>query len=105
MSAEATDLLVSEAFYDTLYLEDQEGIDIIQKESNGTYYQFAGGKHNLLDKVTDNVDLDQKTVSKIESMNQAERRWAAHHKSGNTLPIEIRAIRARLKKLLTELFA
>lgn len=87
------------------YLEDQEGIDIIQKESNGTYYQFAGGKHNLLDKVTDNVDLDQKTVSKIESMNQAERRWAAHHKSGNTLPIEIRAIRARLKKLSTELFA
>lgn len=86
------------------YLEDREGIDIIQKESNGVYYQFAAGQHNLLDELTDNVTLDQKTVSKIESMNQAERRWAAHHKSGKALPIEIRAVRSRLEELLTGLF-
>jgi len=86
------------------YLEDREGIDIIQKESNGVYYQFAAGQHNLLDELTDHVTLDQKTVSKIKSMNQAERRWAAHHKSGDALPIEIRAVRSRLEELLTELF-
>lgn len=86
------------------YLEDREGIDIIQKESNGVYYQFAAGQHNLLDELTDHMTLDQKTVSKIESMNQAERRWAAHHKSGKALPVEIRAVRSRLEELLTELF-
>lgn len=86
------------------YLEDREGIDIIQKESNGVYYQFAAGQHNLLDELTDNVTLDQKTVSKIKSMNQAERRWAAHHKSGKPLPAEIKAVRSRLEELLTELF-
>lgn len=86
------------------YLEDREGIDIIDKESDGTYYQFAAGHHNLLDELTDQVTLDQKTVSKIESMNQAERRWAAHHKSGEALPTEIEAVRSRLEELLTELF-
>lgn len=85
-------------------LEDREGIDIIQKESNGVYYNFAAGQHNLLDELTDYVTLDQKTVSKIKSMNQAERRWAAHHKSGDALPIEIKAVRSRLEELLTELF-
>jgi len=56
------------------------------EEQDGNYYNFAGGQNSILDELTEYAELDQKTVSKIESMNRAERRWMAHHKSGQTLP-------------------
>lgn len=87
------------------YLKANNIIDILEEESSGKYYYFAKGKNNLLDKVKKNSDISQKTISIIESMNRAERRWMAHHKSGKILPEEIEGIRARLQTFLKELFS
>lgn len=86
------------------YLESEEGEDIIEKENDGQLYYFAKGGNNVLDELQNYVEIDQKTISKIESMNRAERRWMAHHKSGETLPDEVKAVRARLGAFLTTLF-
>lgn len=87
------------------YLEAVAGLDIIEQERNGNLYYFAKGNQNLLDELEKHVDVDQKTISRIKSMNQAERRWMAHHKSGTTLPDEVNAARARLREFLQTLFA
>jgi hypothetical protein len=86
------------------YLESEAGVDIIEDEKNGQYYNFAKGNRSILEELTDHVEIDQKTVSKIKSMNSAERRWMAHHKSGETLPDEVKAVRARLGTFLKTLF-
>jgi hypothetical protein len=85
------------------FLEDKEGKDIIEEEKSGKYYNFAGGQRSLLKELNKIRDIDQKTISKINSMNRAERRWMAHHKSGEVLPEEVTAIRARLRSILNEL--
>lgn len=87
------------------YLEDEQRMDVIDKEQQGgIYYNLAGGHHSLLDEVTNHVDLDQKTVASIKSMNQAQRRWMAHHKSGETLGHDVMSLRSRLGTILEELF-
>ena len=86
------------------YLENSTGIDIIEREQNGNYYNFAGGQNSILDELTEHAELDQKTVSKIESMNRAERRWMAHHKSGQTLQDDVDQVRTRLSELIETLF-
>ncbi len=88
------------------YLEDRQGVDVIAKEQQGgVYYNLAGGHHSLLDEVTNYASLDQKTVSSIRSMNQAQRRWMAHHKSGKTLGHDVMSLRSRLGTILDELFS
>lgn len=87
------------------YLEAAADIDIIEEELNGNLYYFAKGEDSLLDELQQQVQIDQKTVSRIESMNRAERRWMAHHKSGSTLPDEVDAVRARLRTFLQTLFS
>lgn len=87
------------------YLESEQGLDVIQKEQQGgVYYNLAGGHHSLLDEVTDNVSLSQKMVSSVKRSNQAERRWMAHHKSGETLGYDVMGLRSRLGTILEELF-
>ncbi|WP_276246171.1 hypothetical protein [Haladaptatus sp. YSMS36] len=88
------------------YLEDREDVDIIDREQSGqeVYYSLAGRSPSLMDELTNHVNLDQKMISRIESMNRAERRWMAHHKSGETLKQDVDAVRARLAKLLGSLF-
>lgn len=88
------------------YLEDRENVNIIDREQKGqeVYYSLAGRSPSLMDELTKHTNLDQKTVSRIESMNRAERRWMAHHKSGETLQQEVDAVRARLATLLGTLF-
>ncbi|MFC7325995.1 hypothetical protein ACFQMF_15655 [Halorubrum rutilum] len=76
-----------------------EGKDIIEEEKDGNYYNFAGGRNSILDEVKERSELDQKTISQLKSMNRAERRWMAHHKSGEVLPEEVEAVRARLSKI------
>lgn len=85
------------------YLKER-GIDILEKEENGEYYNFAGGRNSILDELRENSNINQKMVSQLERMNRAERRWMAHHKSGQVLPEEVDAIRARLVSLIQELF-
>lgn len=86
------------------YLENEENIDIIEQERNGTYYNLAGRSPNLLDVLADHVTLDQKTIDRIEDLNRAERRWMAHHKSGEVLRDEVDSVRSRLGVLLETLF-
>ena len=85
------------------YLKTDE-LDIIEKEKDGTYYNLAGGRNSLLEEVNERAGLDQKTTSQLRSFNRAERRWMAHHKSGEILPEEIEAVRARLRSLVEKLF-
>lgn len=86
------------------YLQDEEGFDVVEKERQGTYFNLAGQSPNLLDVLTDYVTLDQKTIDRIEDLNSAERRWMAHHKSGEVLRDEVESVRSRLGVLLTQLF-
>lgn len=83
-----------------------EGKDVIEEEENGNFYHFAGGRSNLLDSVKNckGIQIDQKTTSFIESLNKAQRRWMAHHKTGETLPTDVKSIRGRLKWLLSKWF-
>lgn len=86
------------------YLQDRESLDVVEKEREGTYYNLAGQPPNLLDVLTDYVTLDQKTIDRIEDLNRAERRWMAHHKSGEVLRDEVESVRSRLGVLLSRLF-
>lgn len=86
------------------YLQEEENFDVIEKERQGTYFNFAGQSPNLLDVLTDYVTLDQKTIDRIEDLNRAERRWMAHHKSGEVLRDEVESVRSRLGVLLARLF-
>lgn len=86
------------------YLKSHSKIDIIEREQNGQLYYFARGGNSLLDELTRNAAVDQKTISKLKSMNRAERRWMAHHKEGSTLPEDVIAVRARLGELLQTLY-
>jgi len=86
------------------YLESKENVDIIEEEKNGKGepYLFK----NLLDTLLRyNKNIDQKTITKLKEINRAERRWIAHHKSGKTLTEEVKAIRARLKEFLENLYS
>jgi hypothetical protein len=87
------------------YLAYAENFDVIDEERRGNYYNFAGGQNNLLDKLTEHVDIDQKTISRLRGMNQAERRWMAHHKSGKVLQDDVDALRSRLKAFIELLYS
>lgn len=83
------------------YLEDNCGVDIISDEKeHGNYYNFAKGNNAVMDKLDEHVDLDQKNISKLESYNRAERRWMAHHKSGQIVPKDVEALRERFTVFL-----
>lgn len=86
------------------YLKSSTDVDIIEQERSGNYYNFAGGRNSILDELTEYAEIDQMTVSKIESMNRAERRWMAHHKSGETLQDDVDQIRTRLGEFIEKLF-
>jgi len=86
-------------------LSDDGIVDIIEQEKDGDYYYFAKGGKNILSIIEESYDIDQKTVERIESMNRAERRWMAHHKSGEVLEDEVLAVRSRLVTFLDQLFA
>lgn len=86
------------------YLEDQENVDIIRKERDGTRFNLAGRSPNLLEVLTDKVTLDQKLIERIEDINRAERRWMAHHRTGEVLQDEVDSVRSRLGVLLAVLF-
>jgi hypothetical protein len=87
------------------YLEAESDIDIIEKEKQGGGpYYFANRDDSVISELKSHASVDQKTISKIESMNRAERRWIAHHKSGEVLESEILAVRERLFELLNQLY-
>lgn len=87
------------------YLEDQEDFDVIEKENQGEYFYLAGKKPNLLDELRKHVEIDQKTIERIEELNRSERRWMAHHRSGETLQGDVDAVRSRLGALIKTLYS
>lgn len=86
------------------FLEAEANLDIIEKEREGVNYYLAGGEHSLVDELNEHADVDQKTVSVINSINRLERRWVAHHKSGKTKRDDVDAVRSRLEILVESLF-
>lgn len=88
------------------YLEDQTGRDIIEREREGANYYLVGSQesNSILDELNRNVEIDQKTLALISNMNRLERRWVAHHKSGETLQKEVDSVRGRLKIFVETLF-
>lgn len=86
------------------YLEDVAGLDVIEKERDGMRYYLAGGEHSLLDELEACAEVDQKTISFISQLNTVERRWIAHHKSGETFQDDVDAVRSRLKTIVEDLF-
>lgn len=86
------------------YLEAEAYHDVIEKERDGVRYYLASGQHNLIDGLNEHVEVDQKTLSQIAHLNRIERRWVAHHKSGETYKDDVDAVRARLNNLVSTLF-
>lgn len=86
------------------FLEAEPELDIIEKEREGVNYYLAGGQHNIVDELGQHAEVDQKTVSVINSTNRIERRWIAHHKSGDTHRDDVDAVRGRLETLVDSLF-
>lgn len=82
------------------YLESQHKKDIIKEETNGNKYYFS----TLAEELQKHTCIDQKTISRLKEINESERRWMAHHKSGEVLEEEVSSTRARLAHLLNNLF-
>jgi len=61
------------------------------------------GYMNLVDLLMSHSDIPQKTYSKLKSINYAERRWIAHHKSGSLTESEVVNIKDRLQILIQEI--
>jgi hypothetical protein len=83
------------------HLLRKEGRDIIEEEKEGSgkyYYQLVGELEND-DKVS------QKTYERLDNLNSVERRWMAHHKSGELAETDVRNVRDRMEILIRELFS
>lgn len=74
--------------------------DVIEeeKEEGGEYYW------KLVDELEQDEYVSQKTYEKLRNMNSVERRWMAHHKSGELAETDVRTVRDRLEILIRELF-
>jgi len=89
-----------------VYLDEECDMDVVamEKRDDDLYFTLAGRDPSLLEKVLDHAEVDQKTVAKIKEMNNAERRWVAHHKSGEIFEVEVVSAAERLNTLLDSLF-
>jgi hypothetical protein len=74
--------------------------DVIEeeKEEGGDFYW------ELVEEIEDDEYVSQKTFEKLDNMNSVERRWMAHHKSGELAETDVRNVRDRLEILIRELF-
>ncbi|WP_414837400.1 hypothetical protein ACK3SF_03955 [Candidatus Nanosalina sp. VS9-1] len=82
------------------YLNKENDIDIIEEEKDeGDYYYFK----ELVEELDNTADISQKTMSKLKTMNSAERRWIAHHKTGNIAKSDVINVKERLEILVDEL--
>lgn len=59
---------------------------------------------DLVDELREATAASQKTISKLENFNRAERRWMAHHKSGDLQRQDVENVRSTLLRLSDELF-
>lgn len=80
--------------------EDDEDLVKEQQENERGPVYFT----DLVDEVSDEAIASQKTISKLESFNRAERRWVAHHKSGQLEKQDVENVRSTLLRLTEEIF-
>jgi len=69
-----------------------------EKQEDGEYYW------KLVEELEQDKYVSQKTYEKLRKMNSVERRWMAHHKSGDLAETDVRNVRDRLEILIRELF-
>jgi hypothetical protein len=83
------------------YKITEEETDLIESQQKGEtgYLRFI----DLVQKIQGNGPISQKTSSKLENMNNAERRWMAHHKSGQLERQDVENVRSTLFRLTDEL--
>ncbi|MFB6102376.1 MAG: hypothetical protein ABEJ73_07390 [Haloplanus sp.] len=79
----------------------EENEDLVEKQQSGEIGPVFF--HELVDKISDNTDVSQKTISKLNNFNQAERRWIAHHKTGQLDRQDVENVRTTLLRLSNEL--
>lgn len=74
--------------------------DVIEeeKETDGDFYW------ELVKELETDEYVSHKTYEKLSNMNSVERRWMAHHKSGELAETDVRNVRERLEILIRELF-
>ena len=84
------------------YLNRTGDKDVIgqEKSNNDVLYKFS----NLVDGIRNDTPATQRTISYLDKVNGAERRWIAHHKDGDTLKTDVNTLRERLLVLVDELF-
>jgi hypothetical protein len=74
--------------------------DFVEQQQNGeigpVYFS------DLVDELDDSA-ASQKIISKLENLNRAERRWMAHHKSGELQRQDVENVRSTLLRLSEEL--
>jgi len=83
------------------YKIQQDGEDLIEQQQNndiGPVY-FSDLTEEL-----EESPASQKTMSKLSNFNQTERRWMAHHKSGELKRQDVENVRSTLFRLSDELF-
>lgn len=78
-----------------------ENEDLVEQQQTGeigpVYFT------DLVDKLREDTAASQKTISKLENFNQAERRWVAHHKSGELQRQDVENVRSTLLRLSEEI--
>ncbi len=84
------------------YKITEEQTDLVEEQKNGETGPLFFS--NLVDKIEHNTPTSQKTISKLNNINSSERRWAAHHKSGQLERQDVENVRTTLLRLCGELF-
>jgi hypothetical protein len=80
--------------------EDNEDLIEQQQRGNASPVYFS----DLVDELGNVTAASQKTMTKLENFNRAERRWMAHHKSGELHQEDVENVRSTLLRLSEELF-
>lgn len=77
-----------------------EDVDLVEEQrKDDKYYNFD----HLVQKIVQGTPVKQKTLGKLKNINTAERRWAAHHKTGEITRVDVENVRSTLFRLIEDL--
>ena len=83
------------------YKATEEDEDLVEKQQRGeispVYFK------DLVEEISEDTAASQKTISKLNNFNSTERRWVAHHKSGQLERQDVENVRSTLLRLTDEL--
>lgn len=81
------------------YFQREKDEDLVEQEKQGKELYYFRDLVNRLDE----TPASQKTIDRLAQMNANERRWIAHHKSGQAMESDVRRVQDPLQVLLSEL--